>query len=353
MPGAVLSGSPDRSQWPAALQNVPLERLSTGAIALLNRGGDLVQPATAANRSAAAPVQVALDLRIAPDLRLGDDPAPLPPTMRAQAEPHIARSPVDPDFLVATFQEGRTRALIPLLTPASGGPYPRATDPVAGIDLAGRVYLCTDAATDADFSQGVILVSRSLDGGATFAAPVVVYQPSVSSDFADKPWMAVNTFAGTSHAGRILITWTLFGTTSASPIYRSFSDDHGLTWSAAAPIHSTATSAQGSQPVFLPDGKVAIVYWNFAATAQEEIDVVVSSDGGATFGAPTRVTTVARYDQPSIRNGVFLPSATTARDTGAIEVVYQGVDSLGAPRIFFTKSKNDGATWSAPIAITA
>ncbi|MEO5717111.1 MAG: sialidase family protein, partial [Chthoniobacterales bacterium] len=38
--------------------------------------------------------------------------------------------------------------------------------------------------------------------------------------------------------------------------------------------------------------------------------------------------------------------------SGAIEVVYQGIDSLGAPRIFFTKSKNEGATWSAPIAIT-
>jgi hypothetical protein len=66
------------------------------------------------------------------------------------------RSPVDPNFLVATFQEGRftdgqavncgysvsrdggltwTRALIPGLTASSGGPYPRVTDPVAAIGL--------------------------------------------------------------------------------------------------------------------------------------------------------------------------------------------------------------------------
>ena len=46
--------------------------------------------------------------------------------------------------------------------------------------------------------------------------------------------MAINTFAGTSSVGRILVTWTLFGTTNASPILRAYSDDHGVTWSSAA-----------------------------------------------------------------------------------------------------------------------
>ncbi len=362
---------------------MPLERLSSGAIALLNRDGDLVQLA-AANiaRQAFVPVPVALDLRVAPNLRLGADPDALPPTLRAQAEPHIARSPVDPDFLAATFQEGRfadggavdcgysithdgglswTRALIPNLTIASGGPYPRATDPVAAIDLDGRVFLNTEAATNGDFSEGAILVSRSLDAGATFGAPAIVFRPADDANFPDKPWMAVNTFTGTPYAGRLLLTWTLFGTTDASPIYRSYSDDHGVTWSAAAPIHAVSTSAQGSQPMFLPDGRVAIVYWNFAGSGfsggdttatPEEIDMVLSSDGGATFGAPVPVTTVTRYDQPSIRNGVFLPSAATDRTTGDIYVVYQGLDSLGLPRIFFTESKDAGATWSPSFAIT-
>ena len=75
--------------------------------------------------------------------------------------------------------------------------------------------------------------------------------------------MAVNTFNGSGSVGRIFVTWTLFGTTDASPIYRAYSDDHGATWSAAAPVHSASSSAQGSQPVFLPDGRVAIIYWNF------------------------------------------------------------------------------------------
>src|SRR4030095_15235557 len=184
---------------------------------------------------------------------------------------------------------------IPNLTTVTGGPYPRATDPVAGIDLSGRIFLNTEAATNSDFTEGIILVSRSVDGGATFGAPSIVFQPESSSDFPDKPWMAVNTFAGTSTVGRILVTWTLFGTTDASPILRSYSDDHGVTWSPGVVIHSASTSAQGSQPVFLPDGRLAIIYWNFAGTnGVEEIDMVLSNDGGVMFGAPTLVTTVTR-----------------------------------------------------------
>jgi hypothetical protein len=349
---------------------------------LLDRGGDLVRASAAARTAAQAEAAVTLDLRVAPNLRLGDDPTPLPPAMRAQAEPHIVRSPVDPDFLTAVFQEGRltdggavdcgysvthdggltwTRALIPNLTTVTGGPYFRATDPVAGIDLDGKVFLNTEAATDSDFTTGIILVSRSLDGGVTFAAPSIVFQPENNNNFPDKPWMAVNTFAGTSTAGRILVTWTLFGTTDASPILRSISDNHGVTWSPGVVIHSADTSAQGSQPIFLRDGRVAIIYWNFAesgfgggdaATAPEEIDMVLSNDGGTTFGAPTLVTTVNRYVHPSIRTGAFLPSATTDRTTGALYVVYQARDSAGQPRILFTKSTNTGATWSTPIAIT-
>ncbi len=365
--------APDRSLWPAALQNVPLERLSSGALSLLDRGGDLVRPAASNTSVHAETAAVALDLRVAPNLRLGDDPAPLPVGMRSQAEPHIARSPVDSQFLVATFQEGRftdggavdcgysvthdggltwTRALIPNLTTVTGGPYLRATDPVAGIDLSGRVFLNTEGATAANFSEGIILVSRSLDGGTTFGSPVVVFQPQNKSDFPDKPWMAINIFPGTAHVGRILVTWTEFGTTDASPILRSYSDDHGVTWSPALAIHSANLSTQGSQPLFLPDGRVAIIYWNFQGGGGEEIDMVLSNDGGATFSPPTPVTSVIRYTPPSIRSGVFLPSAATDRTNGNLFVVYQALDAAFNPRVLFTKSTNAGATWSAPIAVT-
>src|SRR5207249_8700911 len=215
-----------------------------------------------------------------------DDPPVLPPNMRAQAEPHIARSIVDADSLVATFQEGRfttggavdcgysishdggltwTRALIPNLTTASGGPYPRATDPVAGINLSGNMYLNTLVATDPNFDNGAVVVSRSTDGGATFGSPTVVYQPPNNNVFPDKNWMAINTFPGTAGAGRIVVTFTLFSNinNAGGPIYRAYSTSGGVTWSSIANVNGSDANLQGSQPVFLPSGNLVIVYWNF------------------------------------------------------------------------------------------
>jgi uncharacterized membrane protein YedE/YeeE len=380
-PAALPKKSPliDRSRLPRALQRVPLENLSSGALMLLDQGGDLVEwPAAsspkmrelAAAESAAA--SVALDLRVGNNIRLGNDPSTLPVNMRAQAEPHIARSLGNADLLVGVFQEGRfttagavdcgfsisrngglswTRALIPGLTQTSGGPYFRATDPVAAVDATGNLYLETLAATDANFGNGAVVISKSTNAGVTFAAPRVAFRPSSSSVFPDKEWMAINTFSGTPHFGRIVVTFSLFSSTSTNgaPIWRTYSDNGGTTWSAAANINPSNSNLQGSQPVFLPDGELAVVYWNF--NVPERIEVVVSTDGGATFGAPKVITNVARYTPPNIRSGVFLPAAIGDRTNQNLYVVYQAT-LAGAPRILFTKSSNNGITWTSPIAIS-
>ena len=192
-------------------------------------------------------------------------------------------------------------------------------------------------------------------GTTNFAAPRVAYGPPNASVFPDKNWMAINTFPGTPSFGRIVVTFSLFTATSTegAPIARTYSDDHGITWSAAARIHPANTNAQGSQPVFLPDGRLAIVYWNFGSPTSpgERLEVVVSNNGGFSFGPPVRIANVVQYSPPNIRSGSFLPSATADRSNGNLYVVYQ-TRFAGVPRIMFTKSMNAGATWSVPIPIT-
>ncbi|MGB8806173.1 MAG: hypothetical protein WCC93_14690, partial [Chthoniobacterales bacterium] len=104
----------DRAKLPSNLRNLPLERMSSGALMLLNRDNNLVLPpriettakgATITQEAISGPV--ALDLRVGPNIRLGNDPSALPPDMRAQAEPHIARAITNEDFLAGVFQEGR------------------------------------------------------------------------------------------------------------------------------------------------------------------------------------------------------------------------------------------------------
>jgi len=373
----------DRAKLPPNLRNLPLHRLSSGALMLLNRDNNLVLPPrtittakgeTTGEEAASAPV--ALDLRIGPNIRLGNDPAALPSNMRAQAEPHIARATSNEDFLVGIFQEGRfatsggavdcgysvshdggltwTRALIPHLTMTSGGPYFRATDPVVAINLINDVYLETLVATDAQFINGAVVLSKSTDGGATFAAPVVAYRPANNSVFPDKEWMAINTFPGTATGSRLLVTFSLFSNINSegAPIMRVYSDNRGATWSSPAAI-STETTLQGSQPLYLPNGNCVVVYWNFGTNQQpgERLEAVISTDGGQTFGLPRIITFANEYNEPAIRTGSFLPSAVADRTTQNIYVVYQTLLG-GNPRIAFTKSTNGGVTWSTPVAIS-
>jgi len=350
---------------------------------LLNRDDNLVLPPrsitaakgeTTTEEAASAPV--ALDLRIGPNIRLGNDSSALPSNMRAQAEPHIARATTNEDFLVGVFQEGRfasgggavdcgysvshdggltwTRALIPNLTQTSGGPYFRATDPVAAFDLNNNVYLETLVATDPQFISGAVVLSKSTNGGATFASPVVAYRPGSISFFPDKEWMAVNTFPGTATAGRLLVTFSLFSNINSdgAPIRRVYSDNGGATWSSASAI-STETTLQGSQPLYLPNGNCVVVYWNFGTSQQpgERLEAVISTDGGQSFGSPHVITFATEYNEPLIRTGSFLPSAAADRTTQNVYVVYQTLLG-GNPRIAFIKSTNGGTTWSAPVAIS-
>lgn len=371
----------NREKLPAGARNLRLDRLSSGALMLLNRDDNLVQPSAAMPAAAIATqaAAVALDPRVGANLRIGNDPPQLPANMRAQAEPFIARSLTNPNVLIATFQEGRfatgggavdcgysasgngglswTRALIPNLTRTAGGPYYRATDPVVAFDLANNIYFCTDAATDPNFANGVIALSKWSNGSLGFARPVQVYRPPNNSVFPDKPWIAVNTFAGTEHVNRVVVTWTLFNNGSSedagAPIFLSYSDNGGASWSVPRYVTRPGSSTQGSQPVFLPNSNLVVVYWNFGTTASpgERLEAVISTDGGLTFGAPHRIANAVEWNEPSIRSGTFLPSAAVDRITGAIFVVYQ-TRLGGSPRIAFTKSINGGVTWSAPRAIS-
>lgn len=352
-------------------------RLSSGGYALWFAGTEWLQPAESAppRPARAAPRLANLDPKIGPNLRLGEDPPELPATRRAQAEPHVARSVTDTNLILATFQEGRfedggavncgyavshdggqtwRRALIPhLVTTGGDGEFDRASDPVAGVDLEGRLYLNTLALRSSGGRlHSTIVVSRSEDGGATFSRPLIAAATTNPDVLLDKNWMAINTFAASPAAGRIAVTFTRFDSSApngtVTPIAVTLSDDRGESWS--EPRIISPPNCQGSQPVFLPDGSLAVVYWNFAGAAGNQIEVVHSPDGGVTFGPPRVITPVLLHADAVARDGAFLPGAAADRHLGVLYVTYQGRQGQ-RPVIFFTRSRDRGDTWTAPRAI--
>lgn len=326
---------------------------------------------------------LALDARVGTNIRLGEDPEALASTLRGQAEPHLARSAFNPDLLLATFQEGRhpdggavgcgygvsrdggftwTRSLIPNLTTASGGRFVRATDPVAGAGPQGELYLQTLVSLQGAFQTAGVVVSRSFDGGTTWSAPASVFE-SVNPLLApDKNWLAINDYAETPNAGRLVSTWSNFNNTAAGgtasiTLVASVSDDRGATWSAPTAITPPGSQLyQGTQPVFLPDGSLFVVYIEFLAADRVtlfNIQGQLSPDGGRTYPtvATRIVDPVTGWDDPTLRDGVFLPSATAARGTGDLFVTYAAVVA-GSPRVLVTKSTNRGVTWSQPVVVS-
>ena len=317
-----------------------------------------------------------LNPRVGPRVRPGVDPAALPSNQRAQAEPHIARNPRNPDELLATFQEGRftdggalgcgyahstnggiswTRAWIPGVTKIAGGTFDRATDPVAAYDALGNGYLCTLGLSGQSLEVGVLLLSQSTNGGATFTPPREVYRPASTEIFPDKNWCAINTRTTAPFAGRIAVTFTRF-VGAFNPLAITTSDDQGLTWTLPSVFTPADGSCQGSQPAWLPDGSLVVVYWNFQNSrlgTADHVECVRSLDGGQTFGPPTLVNDRVRmFNAPVVRNGAFLPSAAVAQDSGAILVCYQAYDAQFLPRVMVQRSLDSGATWSAPLPVS-
>ncbi|MEK7684743.1 MAG: sialidase family protein [Verrucomicrobiota bacterium] len=363
-----------------------LDRLSSGIYWAIAAGAGVVrwpEPSTrppGMSSLASQSVTAILDPKVGLNVRFGDDPSALPADRRAQAEPHVARSFGDTNLVVATFQEGRfenygavdcgyaisqdgglswTRALIPHLTKLVGGPFERASDPVAGVDLQNSIFINTIGIQGRE--SGAVVLSKSTNGGTTFSEPLTVFAPPTTNAFPDKNWMAINTFPGTATAGRIVVTFTYFIRTNVppfqsqvltTPIVSTYSDDGGSRWSPLRVI--SPLNCQGSQPVFLPDGSLAVVYWNFWSNPSlnaggEHIEVVLSSDGGQTYGEPQLVALVNPYGDAVARNPGFLPSATTDRQAGVLYVAYQAREN--DPQILITKSIDKGRTWSRPVRV--
>jgi hypothetical protein len=146
----------------------------------------------------------------------------------------------------------------------------------------------------------------------------------------------------TDNAGRLCITY-VGQTPEPSPtdehIYVQCSDNAGASFSVPQVVDAGLASHAHNQPVgaFGPGGAAAIA-WTIDAT---ELYVATSTDGGATFGAPTKVST---FDGPFAPSLGYDASGTLWLSYGFATPTY---------RAAVDKSCDGGITWSGAVAVDA
>lgn len=176
----------------------------------------------------------------------------------------------------------------------------------------------------------------------------IIAEGTTPDDFINKNWMVINHFPESEHQDRLAIAYAVIigiGNFHVSPLSINLSDNKGQSWTAShlfgPPI------SKGVQPFFFPDGSLGAVYIN----DKRRIEYIFSPDGGTSFETPSIVTPYQTHDDPVARDGTWMSNAIVNRQSGALFVVYQGVDDSSKPCVFFTRSIDKGQTWSAPITI--
>jgi hypothetical protein len=180
-------------------------------------------------------------------------------------------------------------------------------------DRGGRVYHVWPA-----YNSRKIWVSRSIDGGASFGTPVEAATTEASFGFpipameTRQVHTVVNTDVDLTNgpfADTVYLSWTdSTAPTGADPaanharIQIAYSRDGGATWQVRTP-HATADALTVDRfhpwLKVAPNGFVHVVFYDTRQdTSRELVDLYhsISEDGGDTWSAPERLTTVSSPD---------------------------------------------------------
>ena len=235
-------------------------------------------------------------------------------------------------------------------------------DPVVGYDLNGNVY-------QGGIDSGGVSIASSTDNGKTWNKAVIA--SAVSGDFADKPWLQIDTNASSPNKNNLYVSNTMFASNSNSTIYVSHSTDSGKTWSI---VQASPTAVypnfvnQFSDLAIGSDGTVYLTYLNCPATStctgqKSTMYIQKSTDGGKTWSTQVAVDTPTLAPGSCGFYGCLPNTSERVSDIPSI-----GIDNTGGLRngrlyvtdyswtgsymqVRVTSSLDGGATWSAPVAV--
>ena len=231
----------------------------------------------------------------------------------------------------------------------------------------GSVYV-SSLVIDVNNCDSGVAVSRSTDGGATFAEPVYAQQSTTCSVSDDKNWLVTDTQPNSPFFGRIYQFWTEFLSNGGSPQVVRWSDDHGQHWSTTHFLASRKQFAQNSQAFVQPNGAITDTYL-FAghaigdsvrqgfilrngtnANSGTSIVAQTSFDGGAHWAKAVVVARNIGGGPAGIR--CCLPLMEGDHATGRMFQVWNANGPGVLDAVEISSSADGGQHWSSPVRVT-
>jgi hypothetical protein len=336
-------------------------------------------------------------------LTLVSDPTPFPSgcngapqvgiNYRGSAvEPFLAINPNDPAHLIGVWQQDRwsnsganglvtgvsrdgghswtrTRAHFSRCTggdASNGGDFERASDPWVTFSPDGTAYQVSVSFNNSDQGAGkAILVSRSIDGGSTWAEPIALARDQDRDAAVDKETITADPY----DARLVYAVWDrLTQLANPNPALATgptwFARMFNGTWEPARIIHDPGPDAQtiANQILVLPGGALVNVFLlitQASANPERRVAIQRSTDNGITWSLPIvieRSQTIGVTDPKShrpIRAGSLIPAIAADPSTGKLYVVWQDSRFTGGLRdgIALATSIDGGLTWTLPIQV--
>ncbi len=219
------------------------------------------------------------------------------------------------------------------------------SDPGITVDSAGNFYAVILSYYSTSEPNG-LFVLKSSDGGVSWGPPVTVIN-GVAGVFEDKELIACDRSGG-PYTDNLYVAWARF---YATQILVSRSIDGGNSFQAPVQV-SDVGGVQWPVPCVGPNSEVYIAW-----CANSAIRFDRSTNGGVTFGTDRTVASIAsmsRYVKGTIQTFSYPAidvDITGGPYNGNIYVAFMDTGNDGYPDMFFTRSTDQGNTWSARVRI--